>query len=426
MDSLVHLRWFESIKLAAESEKDEQWLQSPAALRGPELAGPGQPPLERKAQEHARGEVRLLAQYVPDELKVLQDADVKDRDAVTALLHPATQPTTQAAGGAQPTTQPIASSGDAHPATQPSTQPAADADDNTSFRTDWHDTLHDVKMAMVADALSDAQIHYYRDTNYHDVMAGGLNGLRAVLTTHGMEKAFPSLTDEAKKSKFLAKLDDLDAMAGTATPQTEQDVLHQVLDSLQSSNSDTVNLPEEVVASEFADGALAELDPFSNMIWPSDLDEFNKTTQGEFSGVGIQIQSDRDGSLKVVTPLEDSPAFRAGIEPGSTITAINGKQAKGITLNQAVKTITGPVGTHVILTVRNLRGLSKDYGDIIRQTIKVSSVKGWSRKTGGGLGLLRRSGSRRSLTCASPISPRPPQMNSTRPRTKSPRAAPRP
>jgi carboxyl-terminal processing protease len=138
-----------------------------------------------------------------------------------------------------------------------------------------------------------------------------------------------------------------------------------------------------VLWSEFADGAFAELDPFTGMIWPADLEEFNKTTQGEFSGVGIQIQSDDDGSLKVVSPLEDSPAYKAGIKAGDLITHINGKNAKGITLNQAVKTITGPKGTQVVLTVASPGGKTKEY-TIKRETIKVASVKGWLHLPGGG------------------------------------------
>ena len=153
-----------------------------------------------------------------------------------------------------------------------------------------------------------------------------------------------------------------------------------MLRDVRGDNRDTVNLPEEVLLSEFADGAFGELDPFSSMIWPSDLEEFNKTTQGEFSGVGIQIQLDDDGSLKVVSPLEDSPAYKAGIKAGDIITKINGKSAKGITLNQAVKTITRFYRNyHSMRFVRELLvirlnhapsqsaldGLNEDFADIV-------------------------------------------------------------
>ena len=138
-----------------------------------------------------------------------------------------------------------------------------------------------------------------------------------------------------------------------------------------------------MLVSEFADGAFAELDPFSSMIWPTDVEEFRKTTSGEFSGVGIQIQSDDDGSLKVVSPLEDSPAYRSGIKAGDIITQINGKNAKGISLNQAVKTITGETGTTVVLTVKSPDGTIKDH-KIRRETIHVASIKGYLHKPGGG------------------------------------------
>ena len=160
------------------------------------------------------------------------------------------------------------------------------------------------------------------------------------------------------------------------------------------------NLDEEVLVSEFADGAFAELDPFTSMIWPYDVEEFNKSTQGEFSGVGIQIQLDDDGSLKVVSPLEDSPAYRAGIKAGDIITRINGKSAHGITINQAVKTITGVEGTTVTLTIRSTTKdgpVEKDY-PIKREKINVASVKGWQHLPGGGVGIFRRSGSEDRLS----------------------------
>jgi carboxyl-terminal processing protease len=167
------------------------------------------------------------------------------------------------------------------------------------------------------------------------------------------------------------------------TASNEQRLVRDAITDIARTNDDTVQLPEEVFTSEFADAAFSELDPFTSMIWPSDVEEFNKNTQGEFSGVGIQIQSDDDGSLKVVSPLEDSPGYKAGIKAGDIITRIDGKNAKGISLNQAVKHITGKPGTSVTLSVRSQDMSVKDY-TIVRQTIKVASVKGWLHRPGGG------------------------------------------
>src|SRR6185437_1822227 len=99
-----------------------------------------------------------------------------------------------------------------------------------------------------------------------------------------------------------------------STVSSEGRVVRDAIVDMSNTNNATIALPEEVFTSEFADAAFGELDPFSNMIWPSEVEEFNKNTQGEFSGVGIQIQSDDDGSLKVVSPLEDSPGYKAGMK----------------------------------------------------------------------------------------------------------------
>jgi carboxyl-terminal processing protease len=238
---------------------------------------------------------------------------------------------------------------------------------------------------MLKTALIEAKSNYWKDVDFKTLMTGGLKGLQAVATTRGLETTFPSLGDEPRRRAFLDAVNQqLDTVKNTPR-SSDQRLLSSTLDAVEQANRKTLNLPDEVIVSEFADGGFAELDPFSSMIWPSEVEEFNKSTQGEFYGVGVQIQMDEDGGLKVVSPLEDSPAWRQGIRAGDTITKINGKNAKGITINQAVKTITGPEGSNVCLTVRSVTKngpTEKDY-DIKRERIKVASLKGWRREPGG-------------------------------------------
>ena len=347
-------------KKAEDYDKKEHWLQSLRLYADLGVIEPANPLWKERLKAVTR-RVRLLALYTPESLKALQELDSKDRDEAKALLE-----------------QNEKKEGDPK-----EKKPAEPKVDNDGFRIDWRETLRGVRVDMLWDALVDSRENYYRDVTYKKLGAGGLEGLRAVLTTKGLEKAFPLLADGNRKATFLAKLDEHADSMRTASEAAEMSVLRSILVNLRSMNESTVNLPPEVLWSEFADGAFAELDAFTGMIWPSDVEEFNKTTQGEFSGVGIQIQSDEDGSLKVVSPLEDSPAYKSGIKAGDIITHINGKNAKGITLNQAVKTITGPKGTTVVLTVQSPSGKSKEY-TIRRETIKVASVKGWLHRPGGG------------------------------------------
>jgi len=344
-------------KRAEQYDQSEQWIRSLrlyAALSAIEESTP----VWKEKLKLATRRVRLLAVYTPDVFKALQESESKDRDEVEQLLHPTTQPTTQ-----------------------PSKKDEKAVTD--SFRIDWHETLRGVQMTMLWEALTDADQNYYRQISYKDMALGGLNGLRIVVTTKGLETAFPKLGDADRRAEFLAALDKAVEDNQNALRTKEQETLRQTLMHLRVVNNDTVGLPVEVLVSEFADGAFEKLDPFTSMIWPSDLEEFNKTTQGKFSGVGIQIQSDDDGSLKVVSPLEDTPAYKAGIKAGDIVTHIDGKSAKGISINQAVRTITGPPNTTVKLTVKSPNGLVKDY-TIRRETIHVASVKGYLHRPGGG------------------------------------------
>lgn len=349
VESLVN----DSIQRAARDDQGERWIQS---LRLYSYLSVIQPAVAtwKDDLKLATRHVRLLAMYTPDTLRALQDSEMTERQAVEQLLHPTTRPA----------------------------EPSPDLVDN-SFKVDWHETLHGIDAAMLWEALVDADQNYYRAISYKDLALGGINGLRAVLTTRGLDKAFPKLADADSRNEFLQELDHEAKENENASPMNARNVLRMTLARLRSINRNTVQLPSEVLVAEFADGAFERLDPFSSMIWPSDLEEFNKQTQGKFSGVGVQIKTDLDGSLRVVTPLEDTPAYKAGIKAGDVITQIDGKSARNITVNQAVRTITGPPDSQVRLTVRGMNGKVKDYL-LRRETIHVASVKGYSHRPGGG------------------------------------------
>jgi carboxyl-terminal processing protease len=381
----------DSIQHAQDYEKNEQWLKAMRIYIDLGSLEPASKEWKEKLKTVTR-RVRLLALYTPEQLKQIQEKESKEHDEVEGLVNPKLAATTQASAA---TTQPVVVTnpdGTQNVLTKvtPTTAPVDDVTgvDTDNFRIDWHETLHGIKMPMLQTSMHEAYVNYYRDVSFKGLMLGGIQGIEAVVTTRGLDQAFPNLADGDKRAAFQKFLDDWKSQANASTPENEQDLLDKMLsddkEGLLAVNAKTVKLPEEVLVSEFADGAFAGLDPFTSMIWPSELEEFNKTTQGEFSGVGIQIKLDMvDGSLKVATPLEDSPAYKSGIKAGDSITHINGKSAKGITLTQAVKTITGPSGTTVRLTVRSPDGTSKDHL-IRRETIKVASVKGYQHKPGGG------------------------------------------
>jgi len=125
------------------------------------------------------------------------------------------------------------------------------------------------------------------------------------------------------------------------------------------------------------DGMLAGLDPFSNYIPAEELNEFNKATRGKFGGIGIQIGM-RNGLLTVISPIEDTPAYKAGILAGDVILEIDGKSTKGIRLDEAVKILTGDPGTKVTIKVRHVTGETETI-TITRAVIEVPTVKGLRR-----------------------------------------------
>ncbi|MBR5625271.1 MAG: S41 family peptidase [Alphaproteobacteria bacterium] len=120
-------------------------------------------------------------------------------------------------------------------------------------------------------------------------------------------------------------------------------------------------------------GMLGALDPHSSYLSADDFKEFSDKSHGEFGGLGIQITSDR-GAVRVISPIDDTPADKAGIKAGDYITHIDGEQVFDLTLNQAVKKMKGRPGTKVKLTILSEDGESKTL-TLKRDIIKVKSVK---------------------------------------------------
>jgi len=122
------------------------------------------------------------------------------------------------------------------------------------------------------------------------------------------------------------------------------------------------------------EGVASSLDSYSQFLKPEDYKELLVETEGKFGGLGIEITI-RDGLLTVVSPLEDTPAFKAGLRAGDIIVKINGEITKGITLNEAVKKLRGQPGTQVKLTILKEKTKQIQEVTITRDIIKIQDVK---------------------------------------------------
>ena len=121
-------------------------------------------------------------------------------------------------------------------------------------------------------------------------------------------------------------------------------------------------------------GMLTSLDPHSNYLAADDFSDMRVQTRGEFGGLGIEVTQE-EGFIKVVAPMDGTPADEAGIEAGDFITHVDGESVLGLTLDQAVDKMRGPVGSEIIITVVR-EGVADPFDvSIIRDTIKLTAVR---------------------------------------------------
>lgn len=243
---------------------------------------------------------------------------------------------------------------------------------------DWRERLKGIDRMMVLRALSRADQANVDGVGLGEMIASGLRAVETLVTTEPLGDVFASLKNAKAREAFLSALSS-ETNRFRNQPNAGQFELRRAMTNVLQANSSTVNLPEEVVLQAFGEGAMLALDEFSSIIWPYDMEQFMRSTQGSFQGVGIQIQLDEAGNLKVVTPIEGTPAQRAGIKRGDIIRKVDGESTLGVTVLQAVDRITGPAGTKVTL------GIEREGNDevieftLTRAQIPIYTVKGWER-----------------------------------------------
>jgi len=162
------------------------------------------------------------------------------------------------------------------------------------------------------------------------------------------------------------------------------DLFSEVLDKVNKDYVDEVD--QNAVMDAAINGVLQSLDPYSSYMSPQMLSEMQTETSGKFGGLGIEVGMEA-GVVKVISPIDNSPASKVGIKAGDYIVKINDTQVQGKSLTEAVELMRGPVGTDIEITVRRVGEKKAMVFNITREIIKITSVR--SKIIDGDIGYIR-------------------------------------
>jgi carboxyl-terminal processing protease len=151
------------------------------------------------------------------------------------------------------------------------------------------------------------------------------------------------------------------------------DLFGDIFERVRAQYVEEVSTEELVTAA--INGMLTSLDPHSSYLSAKDFEDMQVQTRGEFGGLGIEVTQE-EGFIKVISPMDDTPAAKAGIMSGDFITHVNGEAILGLPLDEAVDKMRGPIGSEIIITVVR-EGTPEPFDvSIIRDTIKLTAVRG--------------------------------------------------
>ncbi len=185
-----------------------------------------------------------------------------------------------------------------------------------------------------------------------------------------------------KNGQWLSGLDVIREEVRQSLTGISKDKFISVFEKTLKLNTSTMMLPEKVLIAQFSEAALSSLDPYTVMVWPRQVQDFDKMMTNEFTGIGIEINKDK-GQLTVASLLPDTPAYNSSLDASDIIEKVDGIPTKDMSLNCAVKNITGPAGTKVKLTIRHHgEDKSRDI-TLTRAKITVQTIRGWQRTQAG-------------------------------------------
>jgi carboxyl-terminal processing protease len=160
--------------------------------------------------------------------------------------------------------------------------------------------------------------------------------------------------------------------ARSSSVYQQLDLFGDVFERIRSTYVEDVD--EAALIEAAINGMLTSLDPHSSYLPPRDFDSMQVQTRGEFGGLGIEVTQE-DGFVRVITPMDDTPAMEAGVEAGDFITHVDGEALLGLTLEEAVDLMRGPVGSEIVITI--VREVAEEPFDvtIVRDRIRLTAVR---------------------------------------------------
>jgi hypothetical protein len=181
---------------------------------------------------------------------------------------------------------------------------------------DWRDRIADIDLAMLRQTLRQASVDHVSSLGYRELMHESVAGMRRMLATEDLSATFEGMADAGARERYLEYLADLERSLERQSYHMDFVEAISLADRIIGMNDQTVRLPRQVVLYELTEGITGRLDDYSSVIWPADVPALMRSTQGTFSGVGIQI-SRQERELVVVSRWRTRLLRRRGSRRGT-------------------------------------------------------------------------------------------------------------